>query len=555
MNTLRQHFPIFQHMDENVHGYQWVYLDSSATTQKPQNVIQAVNQFYLSGNANVHRASHDVARKSTEAYEQARKRVAAFLRASSHEEIVWTKGATEGMNLIASSITSDMLNGGKRILISATEHHANIVPWQRLAERFGMSIDVIPVDEKGVWKLNDGLSLLGENTAIVALGHVSNALGNINPISPFIDKAKEVGALTIIDGCQAVAHFPVDVTALDCDFYLFSGHKVFAPMGVGVLYGKADVLNALQPYQVGGEMILDVEYTHSSYRDAPYKFETGTPNVPAILGLAEAIQFVQTHFDEIQRVESELYEYLLESISAIKGLELWGDNTRSVGVVSFTSSTINNQDLGILLNEQNIALRVGHHCAMPLMKTLGISGTLRISLSCYNTKDDIDRVIAAISRALSHENDTMTMSVESGSSISTESETTDTSSFPLAKKVSTASSWDEKYRQIMLAGKQLERLGEDEKSSDNEVHGCESRVWVEVHTDPVVVIKADSASKIIRGLLAVLLEPLQHQPKSMVMQFNPQDYLSSLGLEKHISESRGNGLKLVISAIKEKLEE
>ncbi|MFQ3237309.1 MAG: cysteine desulfurase/selenocysteine lyase [Paraglaciecola sp.] len=551
-SSLRDHFPIFKH---KVAPHPWVYFDSAATSHKPQSVIAAVEGFYRSQNANVHRSSHSVSAAATQAFEQARVCIQGFINAASEKEIIWTKGATESINLVAAILAKGHFTPGDEIVLSSLEHHANIVPWQQIATELGLTIRVIPVDEQGVIQLERGLSLITNKTALVAIGHVSNALGNINPIGPFIARAKKFGALTLIDGAQAVAHLPVDVQALDCDFYLFSGHKLFGPTGIGVLYGKQALLSALPPYQTGGEMIEKVSFSGSTFQGLPFKYEAGTPNIAGVLGLAAAVQFIQGHRLEIEHQELALYQQLLGGLQKIAGVHLWGERENSICIVSFTVDGLNNQDVGILLNEQNFAVRIGHHCAMPLMQALRLEGTIRVSLSCYNTHEEVARFLQALSQSI--------VTVRKGGEVITgvaqrEPCVVDVSSAgglpastPLADNLRLAKAWDETYRQIMLAGKQLNKLPMDDRIGQYEVFGCESLVWLKCETQcNQLLLSADSPSKIVRGLLAIIFEPLANMPLQQIRHFDLPNYLDQLGLAKHLSQSRGNGLLAVVDKIK-----
>jgi cysteine desulfurase/selenocysteine lyase len=548
-SSLRDQFPIFKH---NAAPHPWVYFDSAATSQKPQSVIAAVEHFYRSQNANVHRSSHSVSAAATQAFEQARLCIQGFINAASEKEIIWTKGATESINLVASILAKGHFTSGDEIVLSTLEHHANIVPWQQIAGELGLRIRVIPVDEQGVIQLERGLSLITNKTALVAMGQVSNALGNINPIGPFIARAKKFGALTLIDGAQAVAHIPVDVQALDCDFYLFSGHKLFGPTGIGVLYGKQALLSALPPYQTGGEMIEKVSFSGTTFQGLPFKYEAGTPNIAGVLGLAAAVQFIQRYRLGIEDQELALYRQLLEGLQKIAGVQLWGERDNSICIQSFTVDGLNNQDVGIMLNEQNFAVRVGHHCAMPLMEALKLDGTIRVSLSCYNTQEEVARFLQALSQSI--------VTVRNGAEVMADIPAWEPDvsfageipgSAPLAASLRQAKAWDETYRQIMLAGKQLNKLPVQDRIGQYEVFGCESLVWLkcEIHHNHLL-LSADSPSKIVRGLLAIIFEPLNDMPLQRIRHFDLQGYLDELGLAKHLSQSRGNGLLAVVERIK-----
>ncbi len=559
---LRQQFPIFYQQND---GSPWLYFDNGATTQKPQSVIDTISCFYSQQNANVHRASHRVSADTTNAFEQVRKEVAALINASSEKEIIWTKGTTESINLLASVLAKGHVESGDEIVLSALEHHANIVPWQQIANELGLRIKVIPVNKYGVLQVANIKSLITNKTALVAVSHVSNALGNINPISHIIAHAKKHGALTLIDGAQAIAHLPVDVQALDCDFYVFSGHKMFGPTGIGVLYGRQVLLDGLPPYQSGGEMIEKVSFSGTTFQGLPFKFEAGTPNIAGVLGLGAAVSFLKAHQSSIHEQEQALYTALVTGLRSISGIRLWGDLENSVCVQSFTVDGINNQDLGLLLNEHNIAVRVGHHCAMPLMEALSIVGTVRVSLSGYNTLPEIHHfidVLQGIVSSLRPETINASQDLASAAvvkSITPQNEALNDKAFdfdtmPLALSIRQAKGWDETYRQIMLAGKQLHKLLPEDHIGQYEVMGCESQVWLKcVVRDNHLILAAHSPSKIVRGLLAIIFEPLARLTVRQIKQFSLHDYLHALGLGKHVSQSRGNGLQAVIEQIQQQV--
>lgn len=541
--SLRHLFPVFFTADTQEQGDRRIYFDSAATSQKPRQVIETIERFYTEGNANVHRASHKVAVETTRAFEQVRVSVQGFINSRFSEEVIWTKGATESINLVASGLVKSHFRPGQRILVSASEHHANIVPWQQITLQMGLHLDVVPVNEGGVWDIDAGLALITEDTAMVALGHVSNALGNINPVEIFIAKAQEVGALTLIDGAQATAHMPVDVQQLGCDFYVFSGHKMFAPTGIGVLYGKKALLEKMPPYQMGGEMIEKVSFTETQFQKLPFKFEAGTPNIEGVLGLGAAIAFIDAHRDQITIHEKRLYDHLISGLKTVEGITLWGDTGNSTAVQSFTIDGCDNQDVGILLDQQNIALRTGHHCAMPLMEILGVPGTIRVSLACYNTEQEVDIFLNALQRAIH--------AVKTNSPLEMTTQNPDVQSYPLAEKIKASRGWDEIYRQVMLAGKALPRLPVEQKRVEYEVYGCESQVWLKCTREGNrLSLQADSPSKIVRGLLAVICEPLQSIDISDITTFNLQQHLDDIGLARHLSPSRGNGLNAVFERVK-----
>lgn len=542
-NPLRRFFPVFSDASQS----DWIYLDSAATSQKLNTVIAASQQYYQQGSVNVHRSSHQLAANVTQNFESARRTVQHFIHAASHKEIVWTKGATESINLVAQGLAQGYFKAGQEIVISALEHHANIVPWQQVAQNLGLTLKIMPIDENGVLQLEQSLALINDNTALVAVGHVSNALGNINPIEAIIAKSKEVGALTLIDGTQAVSHLTVDVQQLDCDFYVFSGHKMFGPTGIGVLYGKLKHLEELPPYQFGGEMIERVSFEQTDFQSPPLKFEAGTPNIVGVLGIALAAEFIMQHRQQLLQIENAIYQQLIASMLAIPQLKLWGELQHSISLLSFTIQGIDPYDLAVLLDKQNIALRVGHHCAMPLMNELGIDGTIRVSLSVYNTAEEVTGFIQALTDAIN----ILTASKKQPSAHPMQKDKLDLSqTLPLAESIKQAKGWDQTYRQLMLAGKQLDRLADSGKTSLTEVFGCESQVWIECRLEAgTLKLKGDSPSKIVRGLLAVIIEVLHNQSIDYVLDFDLSNYLGELKLGRHLSQSRGNGLTAVVNKI------
>ncbi|MGL6513372.1 aminotransferase class V-fold PLP-dependent enzyme [Aeromonas hydrophila] len=391
---LRSQFPA---LAQEVNGHPLIYLDNAATTQKPQVVLDAITHYYSADNANVHRAAHALSDRATRAFEAARETVARFINAPHSREVIWTRGTTEAINLVAQSWGMSALQTGDEIVLSTLEHHANIVPWQLIAQRTGAVIRVIPLDERGDLDLAAYRAMLGPRTRLVSVSHVSNALGTVNPVKEIAAAAKAVGSLTLIDGAQAVAHLEVDVQAIGCDFYAFSGHKLYGPTGIGVLWGRTELLERMPPWQAGGEMIDRVSFAGTTFNTLPFKFEAGTPHIAGAIGLAAAIDFVMEQDREaLASYEAALTDHLVAGLQQVPGLRLVGEPSQRVGAVSFLLADIHPQDAATLLDMQGIALRVGHHCAMPLMESLGIGGTLRASLACYNNRDDVDALLAAL---------------------------------------------------------------------------------------------------------------------------------------------------------------
>lgn len=393
VDELREQFPI---LDQQVNEHQLIYLDNAATTHKPRAVVDAISHYYLNDNANVHRASHQLSGRATSAFEQARDTVAQFINARSSKEIVWTKGTTEGINLLC-NVFSAQLQAGDEVIISTLEHHANIVPWQMLVESIGIVLKVIPLQDDNSLDIDAYQQLLGEKTKFVSVAHISNALGIINPIEEIISLAHQVNAQVIIDGAQAIAHIPVDVQALDCDYYLFSGHKLFAPTGIGALYGKQSLLEALPPWQGGGEMIKTVSFSQTTYNDLPFKFEAGTPNIAGVIGLAAAINFLNRYDRKMMMLHEQTLLAVAESeLLKLREVSVLSAGVAKSGAISFTVSGEHHSDIAMLLDAQGIALRSGSHCAMPLLSALNCSGTVRASFSIYNTLAEVKVFIAAL---------------------------------------------------------------------------------------------------------------------------------------------------------------
>ncbi|WP_044123579.1 aminotransferase class V-fold PLP-dependent enzyme [Hallella bergensis] len=402
MNCPRSSFPI---LSRTIYGKPLVYLDNAATTQKPLVVLDAMREEYLNVNANVHRGVHWMSQQATELHEQARETVRRFLHAGSTNEIVFTRGTTEGINLVASSFCEAFMHEGDEIILSTMEHHSNIVPWQLQAERKRLTIKVIPMTDDGTLDMEAYANLFTERTRIVSVAHVSNVLGTVNPVADMIRIAHEHHVPVLIDGAQSAPHFRVDVQALDCDFFVFSGHKVYGPTGIGVLYGKEDWLDKLPPYQGGGEMIAHVSFEKTTFERPPLKFEAGTPDYVATHGLATALDYVtDLGLDNIARHEKELTKYALSQLRNIEGIKIYGHPSSSdeVGeaVISFNVGNIHHMDLGTLLDRLGIAVRTGHHCAQPLMDRLGVLGTVRASFALYNTKQEIDAFVDGLERVV-----------------------------------------------------------------------------------------------------------------------------------------------------------
>ena len=397
VSDYRQDFPLLQ---QEVNGHPLVYLDSAASAQQPASVMDAVAQYERTDHANVHRGVHSLSHRATDAYEQARDKLRAFINAESRSEIVLTSGTTESINLVAQSYCRPRIGSGDRILITHLEHHSNIVPWQLVCEQTGAELLVAPMDARGQLVLGKLYELMTDKVNILAIGHVSNALGTIHPLREIIARAHALGIPVLVDGAQGVPHMAIDVQDLDCDFYAFSGHKMFGPTGTGVLYARECLLETMPPYQGGGDMILEVSFEGTTYNDLPYKFEAGTPNIAGVIGLGAAVDYLQSvGLANIAEHEQQLLDYMTRRLTEIDGIRLIGTAANKASIQSFMLDDIHSHDLGTILDHQGVAIRTGHHCAMPVMDYFGIPGTARASLALYNNADDVDRLVDALEQA------------------------------------------------------------------------------------------------------------------------------------------------------------
>jgi cysteine desulfurase/selenocysteine lyase len=392
--ALRSDFPV---LHQEVNGHPLAYLDNAASSQRPRQVIDAVAEYYRRDHANVHRGVHTLSQRATEAYEGARSRVRRFVNAASDREIIWTRGTTEAINLVAQAWARPRLKPGDEILITWMEHHANIVPWQMVCEQTGARLVVVPIDERGQVRMEEFERLLSHGTRLVSVGHVSNALGTINPVREMIAQAKARQVPVLLDGAQAMPHMAVDVRELGCDFYAFSGHKMFAPTGIGVLYGRESVLEEMPPWQGGGDMILAVRFDGTVYNELPLKFEAGTPNIAGAVGMGAAVDYLEAiGMDAIAQREAQLLEYATKVLSAVPGLRIIGTAEHKAAVVSFVLEGIHPHDIGTIVDHAGVAIRTGHHCAMPVMEFFDVPATARASFAFYNTEEEADRLVAAL---------------------------------------------------------------------------------------------------------------------------------------------------------------
>jgi cysteine desulfurase/selenocysteine lyase len=398
LNTaeIRSQFPVLQ---QEVNGKPLIYMDNAATTQKPKAVMDALTEYYSRDNSNIHRGAHTLADRATRYYEKTRLLIKDFINAKEEAEIIFTKGTTEGINLVASTFGRKYINKGDEVIISAMEHHSNIVPWQMLCEEKGAFLRIIPIDESGELLMEAFDALLNERTKLISIVHASNALGTINPVKEIIRRAHEVGAKVLLDGAQSTCHLEIDVQALDCDFFAFSSHKLFGPTGLGILYGKRKILESMPPYQGGGEMIKEVTFAKTTYNELPFKFEAGTPNIADVIAFQKAIEFILgLGKKNMKAYEDQLLSYATEKLNNIKGFVPIGTASEKIGVISFNINSMHPFDVGMMLDAQGIAVRTGHHCTQPLMQRLGIEGTVRASFSVYNTESEIDHLVESVAK-------------------------------------------------------------------------------------------------------------------------------------------------------------
>ena len=398
LNKIRDDFPI---LSSRINNHQLVYFDNAATTQKPQSVIDGISNYYKNYNANIHRGIHTLAEKATEEFEETRSLVKDFIGASSENEIIFTRGTTEGINLISSSLSKFYFNEGDEIIISEMEHHSNIVPWQMIAKEKKLNLKIVNVSEDGDIDLTHFENLITEKTKLVSIVYISNTLGTINPIKKIVEICSENSILSVVDGAQSSAHKKIDVQNLNCDFYVFSAHKMYGPTGVGVVYGKEEILEKMPPYMGGGEMIKDVSFSNTTYNNLPYKFEAGTPNIGDVIGFKEAINYIKNiGIDNIETYEISLKKYTEDALKKIDGINVIGTAKNKVGIFSFTTEKVHYYDLGLLLDAKGIALRTGHHCTQPLMDKYSLDGTARLSLAIYNSTEEVDYFIESLSNLI-----------------------------------------------------------------------------------------------------------------------------------------------------------
>jgi cysteine desulfurase/selenocysteine lyase len=556
-DAIRAEFPILSTM---AHGKPLIYLDNGATTQKPLAVIDAVERFYSARNANIHRGVYQLSQTATHLYEAARVTVAKFLNASDEKEIIFTRGTTEGINLVAAAWGRVNLSAGDEVIVSAMEHHSNIVPWQMACAAAGATLRVIPINDAGELRMDEFAKLLSPRTKMAAVTHLSNSLGTVNDVKAITKAARAVGSAVLIDGAQWVAHYPTDVRDIDCDFYVFSGHKLYGPTGIGVLYGKRAVLEAMPPWQGGGDMIESVTFEKTAYAGLPNKFEAGTPNIAGAVGLGAAVEYllsvglVAAHLHE-----SDLLEYATEQMSMIHGLKIVGTAKNKGSLISFVLNDppMSSYDIGVALDREGIAVRTGHHCCQPVMDRFGIPSTTRASFAMYNTRADIDALVVALRKLVAIEMMKRPVAVpaQAGGDLK----------FPKAMAASPGAAaddltelfdflpdWDARMQEVVGMGENLPFMPVELKTESTRVHGCQSTVHLfGVGRDGRLDFVATSDAALVRGLIGILQRVYSGQPAAEVVKFDIESFLRRIGLESHLSMGRRNGLDGMIRRIRE----
>ncbi len=540
----RADFPI---LDQKVNGKPLVYLDNAASSQHPRQVIDAVSEYYRKDHSNVHRGVHSLSQRATFAYERARAKVRRFINASGDKEIVFTRGATEAINLVADSYGHAFLKAGDEILVTAMEHHANIVPWQLLGDRIGTKLVPIPMNDAGELDMEAFHRLLTGKVKFVSVVWVSNALGTINPVEAIIAAAHAKGIPVLLDAAQAVPHMAVDVQKLDCDFLVFSGHKVFAPTGIGVLYGKRELLEKMPPWQGGGDMIDLVTFDKTTFNVLPYKFEAGTPHIAGAIGLGAAIDYVsRVGMDAIARHEASLLDHATREVRKIPGVRVVGTAAKKAGVLSFLVDGMHSHTVGEILDKEGVAIRVGHHCAQPVMQRFGISSTSRASFAFYNTREDVDAFVAALRKAIHFR-----QGAQGAGADRLLGEGIDDTQRRIIEEFSRHEDWEDRYRRIIELGGLVPDIPDEYKIEKYRVRGCQSTVYLHasLNEEGRVVFRATSDAEIVRGLIALLLQLYSRRSPDEIIATEPR-FINEIGLSDNLSQGRSNGLAAMIEQIK-----
>jgi cysteine desulfurase/selenocysteine lyase len=560
VQLLREDFPI---LHQQVRGKPLVYLDNAASSQKPKAVIHALKHYYENNHANVHRGVHALSERATEMYEEARVKVQKFIGAPCLRDLIFTRGTTEAINLVAQTFGRMNVHAGDEVILTALEHHSNIVPWQMLCWEKHANLRVVPVTDAGELRLDELEKMINSATKIIAVAHVSNALGTINPIKKIIELAHKHGVFVLIDGAQAVPHLRVDVQALDCDFYVFSGHKVYGPTGIGALYGKPRHLELMPPYQTGGDMISYVSFAKTTWNELPYKFEAGTPNIAGAIGLASAVDYVEAIGREaIAEHERNLLAYATQRVSALAGVRIIGQAVDKAGVLSFIveDPPISTLDIGTQLDLEGVAVRTGHHCCQPLMDRFGISGTVRASFAMYNTLEEVDVLADSLERIIAQAKPrpvapAKTELVFPAAVADSPLEAAD----EIAEVFDAVDDWTEKYQHLIEVGGKLLPMPVALKTEANRVQGCQSTVFMHARKKPgtpdTLEFLADSDADIVRGELALLQRLFSGQRAGAVLAFDFPSFMQRIGLDKNLTQGRRNGMAEMVKRVRRFAEE
>ncbi len=539
---VRRDFPI---LASRLGDYPLTYLDNAATTQKPMAVIEALTDFYCHSNANVHRGSHQLSTRATRLFEQARRTLLAYLGAGPGRQLIWTRGATEAINLVAQGWLAPRLGAGDEVLVSALEHHANLIPWQQLCARAGAVLKVILLTEAGTLDLDAFARLLGPRTRLLAVTQVSNALGVVTPIETLVQAAHAAGAAVLVDGAQAVAHQQPDLERLGADFYVFSGHKLFGPTGIGGLCVRTELAEAMEPVLFGGEMVEQVSFSESSFTTPPLRFEAGTPHMAGAIGLAAAVDYLQG-IEGTGRLahEQRIYRLMEDALLQIRGIRVLAPEAQKLGALSFVLEQGHGYDLGLWLDQYGIAVRTGHHCAMPLMQALNVPGTLRASVAFYNTEAEVLRLATAVERWL-HADQVSVVAAEAGGVVWQRLDAE-----ALCAAFRAAGPWQKRYRPLMQLGDELEPGALRARADAQLIKGCESDVWLSGGLcQGSGRFSFDSDARVIRGMAVVLLAAVNGRTAAEIKAFDFNAYLAEVGLDRHLSPSRGNGLRGMLEAL------
>jgi cysteine desulfurase/selenocysteine lyase len=554
---VRADFPI---LSREIHGRPLIYFDNAATTQKPQAVLDALAHYYSNDNANIHRAVHLLSEQATRAYEEARLKMCRFLGAAEPREIIFTRGTTEGINLVSQSWGRTNLRAGDEIIISAMEHHSNIVPWQILCEQTGAVLRVVPISDDGEFLLDEYEKLLSERTRLVAVVHISNSLGTLAPVRRIIELAHNRGALVLIDGAQSAPHLPIDVQELDCDFFAMSGHKIYGPTGIGVLYGKARLLERMPPYQGGGDMIKSVTFAKTTYADLPNKFEAGTPHIAGAIGLGTALDYLESVGRErIVAHEEMLLRYATERMREIPGVRLIGNAPHKAAVISFVidDPPMASLDIGTKLDLQGIAVRTGHHCCQPVMDRFGIPGTTRISLALYNTTAEIDAFVDALRNLIANaaaKDQPAAPARGEPAYPRAAADSPQAAAEEMIEEFDLFDDWADRYQYIVERGAEIPPLPDVFRTESNRVRGCQSTVYLWARKKPgtadVIEFLAYSDADLVRGLIALLERLFSGQKAEAILSFDVEGFFARLGLDQHLTLGRRNGMAAMVQRIR-----